>query len=128
MINEERLSAWRGQLAKRYVRVTGFHTELRSSFMREVDSGTAYEHHHALDELGYRRCIDGTMQQLLDCTSKLLALGVDEVARGAIVARFESAVLVESKRKLADKRTSIARQLAAAFPASAFQLEFDELP
>jgi hypothetical protein len=76
----------------------------------------------------YRAFIDRTVRELLDCASALLALGIEECFKGAIVARFEGSVLLEGTPNAQDKSATIARLLQAAFPASTFQLEFEKLP
>jgi hypothetical protein len=44
-----------------------------------------------------------------------------------VIARFESQVIVGTNIKLADKRAQIAKQLSAAFPSSAFELQFERV-
>jgi len=119
------LSAWRARLAKRFPRIAQFHVELRAQF-RSVH-GYGAEYHHKFEPAQHRAFFDRMIENRFDCASALLALGIDEVAHGAIVARFENSVLVDTKIKLANKRATIARQLQAAFPSSAFQLEFKEV-
>ena len=124
---QARLSAWRLQLAKRFVRIAGFHTELRSTFVREIDMGDAAPRQQQFELAAYRRFVDRTIDQLLQRAGALLALGVDELVSATVVARFECAALVECKRTIEDKRATISRQLLAAFPASSFELEFAEV-
>lgn len=114
--DQSRLESWRKQLATRLRAVTSFHEQLRAAFLRDVNAGDV--------RYAHREIVDKTVQLLLDRVSALLALGIAEVASGAVVGRFECAVLVESKLKLADKRASIARPLSAAFAGGTFQLEF----
>jgi hypothetical protein len=125
-VNQERLSAFRAQLAKRFPAIASFHTELRSAFYRNVGFGP--EAHRELDTVRWRGFLDNTVQRLKRQASALLALGLEQTFPSSVIARFEDWVLVESDHELAGKRTQIARQLAAAFPASAFQLEFEDVP
>jgi hypothetical protein len=118
------LESWRKQLATRFRAVTSFHEQLRAAFLRDVNAGDVRYAHREIDTTACREFVDKTVQLLLDRVSALLALGIAEVASGAVVGRFECAVLVESKLKLADKRASIARPLSAAFAGGTFQLEF----
>jgi hypothetical protein len=127
-IEKSRLDAWRMALSKRFARIDQWHASVRAAFVREVDMGDAAPREQKFESAQSRAFIDRTVQSLLALTSKLLALGVAEVAHDAIVARFESGVLLEAKHKQpADKRATISRQLLAAFPASSFELEFAEV-
>jgi hypothetical protein len=123
--NDERLRTWRSQLSKRFTAITSFHAELRSAFHRTV--GFGIEAHLELDAPRWRGFLDSTVQRLNRQASALLALGTEETFPGAAVARFQGSVLVEDKHKLKDKRVQIGLPLAKAFPASSFQLEFQEV-
>jgi hypothetical protein len=104
--------------------VTTFHEEHRAGFYRDVSPGDVRYAHREFDHARYRAFIDRTVQTFLDQLSALLALAIDETFPGAVVARFQGAVLLEGDKHPMDKRASIGKQLAAAFPA--FQLELEE--
>jgi hypothetical protein len=122
--DEGRLASWRKALAARHPRIAGFHSEHRAFFYRDVSIGDVRYTHREFDHARYRAFIDRTAQELLDQASALLALGIDETFPGAVVARFQGSVLMQGEHKPMDKRASIGKQLAAAFPA--FQLELEE--
>jgi hypothetical protein len=126
--DQGRLATWRTQLAKRFVRIAGFHTELCSSFVREIDMGDAAPRQQQFELAAYRRFVDRSIDQLLQRAGELVALGLDEVVSGAVVARFQDRVLLAGKHnQIEAKRVSISRQLATAFEGAQFELEFAEL-
>ncbi len=86
-VNETRLASWRGALAKSYPRITEFHALVAAAFYRDV--GFGYETHREFDPAAARVFIQRTVARLLDCAGALLALGLDEVFPGAVLARFE---------------------------------------
>ena len=126
LINEELLSTWLFKLSKHYGAITTFFNELRAVFYTDVNQGDVRYAHSEFNLAAYRTWLDRVIQERLACASALLALGLDEVEKGAVVARFESQVLVDAKIKLADRRTQIARPLAVAFEG-AFELQFEEV-
>jgi hypothetical protein len=116
----ERLSAWRAALGKRYRAITDFHASVRAAFYKDVGYGP--ESHRECDLPAHRAFVDRTVKTLLDQLSGLLALAVGETFPDAVVARFQGAVLLQGKHKPMEKRATIGRWLAAAFPDSGFQL------
>ena len=125
--HEGRLADWRKALAARLPRIAGFHEELRAYFHKDCDSGDVRYAHRKFDSAGYRAFVDRTVQKLSNQISALLALGTEETFPGAVVARFQGAVLTQGDHKPEDKRATIGRQLLAAFPRGTFQLEFEEV-
>ena len=105
--------------------MTSFHEELRAGFYRDVGYGA--EARREFEATRHRVFFGRTLERLLDCAGGALALGIDEIAKGGIVARFQDSVLVDGKHQLKDKGAQLARQLAAAFPGASFQLEFEEV-
>jgi hypothetical protein len=127
MIDEPRLSSWRKELATRFIRVAAWHEEVRAFFVRDVQSGDVRYAHREPDTKTHRAFLDSMITELRDATGALLALGLQDVSKHTVIARFQDRVLVESKHKLEDKRTQIARQLAIAFPRSTFELQFEKV-
>lgn len=121
MPEEGRLSAWRAALARRYGRVTDFHAAVRATFYRDV--GYGFERHNEFESVRHRAFLDATVQALLAQASALLALGIEEIFAGSVIAWFQGSVLLEGEHKPKDKSVSIGRQLAAAFPGFTFELE-----
>lgn len=122
LINESRLSSWRKALATRFRGVTSFHEERRSFFFKGVNLGDVRYAHHEFDSKGYRVFIDRTVQKLLDQLSALVALRIEAVFPGSVIARFEGQVLCEGKPT---QRAEITAHLAAAFPHSTFPIAFE---
>ena len=126
-VNESRLASWRGSLVQT---LSADHRVSRFGSQRVSANtvGFGFEAHSKFDATAARVFIHRTVEQLLDCAGALLALGLDEVFPGAVIARFQSAALVDGQREaFTDKRASIARQLQAAFPGSAFELDFEDV-
>jgi hypothetical protein len=119
-----RLSGWRKELATRYRAVTVFHEEHRASFYRDVSIGDVRHAHREFDHARYRAFIDRTAQELLDQASALLALAIEEISSGSVVARFQGSVLCECEPK---QRAEIAARLAQAFPGATFPIAFEEV-
>ena len=122
---EERLSGWTNELRRSYPRIAQFHAESEAAFYHDI-GGRAFDVHRQFDATRHRAFIDRAIQRLLDYTFALLALGIEEMFPGAVVARFEGSVLTQGNLKLEDSRTQIMRRLQAAFPHSTFHLEFTE--
>jgi hypothetical protein len=122
MIDQARLSAFRTQLARRYLRVSDFHAQVRAAFFKDVGFGA--ESHHEFDSVRHRVFLERTIEKLLDTAAAVLACALKET-HSVLVSRFQGEVLVEGK--VAKQRAQISARLAAAFPRSAFELEFAEL-
>ena len=87
---------------------------LRAAFYRDV--GYGFDSHRQFEPARHRAFLDRTGARIAGPSAALLALGIAETYPGAVMARFQSAVLVDAKHKL-DKRVQITRLLQAAFPA-----------
>jgi hypothetical protein len=119
---QARLSAFRTQLARRYLRVSDFHAEMRAAFFKDVGFGA--ESHHEFDALRHRMFLGRTIERLADTASAVIALAIKET-HSSPVARFQDSLLIEGKPP--KQRAQISAQLAAAFPRSAFELEFADV-
>jgi hypothetical protein len=125
-VNEYRdLEAWRGDLAKRYPAISGFHAVIRDYFWREV-GGNAWDSHRAFDEAGYRAFIDGTVRKLSNRLSGVVALAIDQLLPHAIVARFQEWLVCDGdKAQEALPVEPIAQKLAAAFVGQSFNINVE---
>jgi hypothetical protein len=120
--DQGRLSAWRAQLARRYLAITDFHACLRAAFFKDV--GYGFESHRELDAKAYRAFLDQLTQSLLDQAAAVCALAIEASFSGSVIARFQRQFLCEGKP---EQRAEIAAHLAAAFPGSNCQLEISEV-
>ena len=77
----------------------------RSAFVKTV--GYGFEAHQQADATAARVFISRTVETLLDCAGALLAVGLDEVFEGAVIARFPGGGVSQGgKHKLKDKQIS----------------------
>jgi hypothetical protein len=121
--DQGRLSSWRKALAAHFPRITGWHDEVRAFFFKDV--GYAWDSHREFDAAEHRAFIDRIIQERLDALSAQLALAVETAFPASVIARFQGSVLCEGKPP--EKRAELSGRLAAAFPHSTFQLEFEEV-
>lgn len=115
------LSAWRARLAKRFRKITQFHSEVRSAFYSPHGYGGDY--HHKFEPAQHRAFLGRLTQSLLDRAAAVCALAMEVSC--PVLARFEAQLLCEGKPP--EKRAEINAQLAAAFPGSNYQLEISEI-
>jgi hypothetical protein len=120
-VSETRLAGWHKILAKRYRAISEFHRAVNAAHMQT--RGYGFEAHFRPDRAAARAFIDRTTQQLLDVASALLALGIEENFAGAVIARFQGALLVDAKHELKDKRVHLSLPLAKAFPHASFDVQ-----
>jgi len=130
----ELLETWRKELAKRYPAITAFHDVLSGYFCKDVQSGKGA--YRQFDDTGYRAFIDHAARKLSRCLSALMALALEEVLPGTIVARFSGWVLCEVNSEKAKNFPKnflpefVMDRLEAAFPGQRFyfnQFKVEEL-
>jgi hypothetical protein len=114
------LAVWHERLERRFRGIQRFHHAAERCFWKTIDS------HRELDTKAHRRFIDRIMKDLRDFVSGLTALAVEENSPSIVAARFQDWLLCVGKPK-ARLTDIVCEKLEAAFPGSAFQLEFEEV-
>jgi hypothetical protein len=122
-IHVERLTAWRTELARRFLSITDFHAEVRAAHYS--DAGFGSEAHRQFEPARHRAAIDRMIRDRFDVLSAALALAMEACFPGAVLARFENSILCKGAPK---QRAEISAKLAAVFPGGTFQLGFERLP